>query len=53
MELDAAVPYFIRAIERRKKFAAFPWQLATLVRAGKFMPAWMYDRVAGRARFRE
>jgi short-subunit dehydrogenase len=53
MELDDAIPHFINAIERKKKFAAFPWQLATIVRAGKFMPSWMYDRIAGRARFRE
>lgn len=53
MELDDAVPLFIRAIERRKKFAAFPWQLATIVRAGKIMPAWLYDRIAGRARYHE
>jgi short-subunit dehydrogenase len=53
MELDDAIPKFLNAIEKRKKFAAFPWQLATIVRAGKFMPAWMYDRVAGRARYRE
>lgn len=53
MELDDAIPHFISAIEKRKKFAAFPWQLATIVRAGKFMPAWLYDRIAGRARYRE
>ena len=53
MELDDAIPLFLRAIEKKKKFAAFPWQLATIVRAGKLMPAWMYDRIAGRARFRE
>ena len=53
MELDDAIPLFIKAIEKRKKFAAFPWQLATIVRAGKFMPAWLYDRIAGRARYRE
>jgi short-subunit dehydrogenase len=53
MELDDAIPHFLKAIEKRKKFAAFPWQLATIVRAGKFMPAWMYDRIAGRARYRE
>ena len=53
MELEDAIPMFITAIEKRKKFAAFPWQLATIVRAGKFMPAWMYDRIAGRARYRE
>jgi short-subunit dehydrogenase len=53
MELDDAIPYFIRAIEKKKKFAAFPWQLATIVRAGKLMPAWLYDRIAGRLRYRE
>ena len=53
MELDDAIPLFLKAIEKKKKFAAFPWQLATIVRSGKFMPAWMYDRIAGRARYRE
>lgn len=53
MELDDSIPYFIKAIEKKKKFAAFPWQLATIVRAGKYMPSWMYDRIAGRARYRE
>ena len=53
MELDDAIPHFLRAIEKKKKLAAFPWQLAALVRAGRVFPAWLYDRVAGRARFRE
>lgn len=53
MELDDAIPHFIRAIEKKKRFAAFPWQLATLVRAGRIFPAWIYDRIAGRARYRE
>ena|SRR5436190_1498704 len=53
MELDDAIPHFIRAIENKKRFAAFPWQLATIVRAGKFMPAWLYDRFAGGAKYRE
>lgn len=52
MELDDAIPHFIRAIEKKKKFAAFPWQLATLVRAGRIFPAWLYDRIAGRANYR-
>lgn len=53
MELDDAIPLFIKAIENKKRFAAFPWQLAAIVRAGKFMPSWLYDRIAGRARYRE
>ncbi len=53
MERDDSIPHFMKAIEKRKRFAAFPWQLATIVRAGRFMPGWLYDRIAGRARFRE
>lgn len=53
MELDDAIPLFIKAIENRKRFSAFPWQLATIVRAGRFIPSWLYDRIAGRARYRE
>ncbi|CAN5390866.1 SDR family oxidoreductase [soil metagenome] len=53
LELDDAIPYFIRAIENKRKFAAFPWQLAWVVKLAKIMPAWLYDKVAGRSRFRE
>jgi len=53
MELDDAIPLFISAVEKKKKFAAFPWQLATFVRSAKFMPAWLYDRIAGKRRYRE
>ena len=53
LELDDAIPYFISAIEKKKKFAAFPFLLAQIVKLGKIMPAWLYDKVAGKARFRE
>jgi short-subunit dehydrogenase len=53
MELDDAIPHFINAIERRKKFSAFPWQLATLVRLARIFPASIYDKIAGRANYRE
>lgn len=53
MELDDAVPLFLRAIEKKKKFAAFPWQLAAIVKAGRIFPAWLYDKIAGKAKFRE
>lgn len=53
MELDDAIPLFLKAIEKKKKFAAFPWQLATIVRAGKFLPAHLYDQIATRTRYRE
>ncbi len=53
MRLEDAVPLFVRAIERRKRFAAFPWQLASFVRLGRVFPGWLYDRIAGRANYRE
>jgi NAD(P)-dependent dehydrogenase (short-subunit alcohol dehydrogenase family) len=53
MELDYAVSKIIRAIEKRKKSYAFPWQLATIVRAGMIMPNFMYDWIARRNSFRE
>ncbi|HTH51182.1 MAG TPA: SDR family NAD(P)-dependent oxidoreductase, partial [Pyrinomonadaceae bacterium] len=53
MYLDDAIPYFRRAMEQKKRFAAFPWQLATIVRIARFLPAKWYDAAAGRAKFRE
>lgn len=53
MELEDSVPLFLRAIEKRKKFAAFPWQLATVVRLARVFPTWLYDRIGGGVRYRE
>jgi NAD(P)-dependent dehydrogenase (short-subunit alcohol dehydrogenase family) len=53
MEVDYAVNKMIRAIEKHKKSYAFPWQLATIVRAGMVMPNFMYDWIARRNSFRE
>ncbi|MEP6912617.1 MAG: SDR family NAD(P)-dependent oxidoreductase [bacterium] len=53
MELDTAVKKMLRAIEKRRKRYSFPWQLATIVRAGMIMPIWMYDRITRANSFRE
>jgi short-subunit dehydrogenase len=53
MELDDAVGKMVRAIEKRRKRYSFPWQLATIVRAGMIMPIWMYDRISRANSFRE
>ncbi len=53
MELKDAIPLFLKAIETRKKFAAFPWQLAAIVRMGRIFPTWLYDKIAGGAKYRE
>lgn len=53
MEVDYAVKKMIHAIEKRKKSYAFPWQLATIVRAGMVMPNFMYDWISRRNSFRE
>jgi short-subunit dehydrogenase len=53
MDVDVAVAKILRAIEKRKKSYAFPWQLATIVRAGMIMPTFMYDWISRRNSFRE
>jgi NADP-dependent 3-hydroxy acid dehydrogenase YdfG len=53
MELPQATAKIVKIIEKKKKTAAFPFPLSTLVRAGQFFPAWLYDRIAGRSSFRE
>jgi short-subunit dehydrogenase len=53
MELETGVKKIVAAIEKEKKTYAFPWQLATIVRASMLMPATMYDWIAARNSFRE
>ncbi|MBA2732642.1 MAG: SDR family NAD(P)-dependent oxidoreductase [Acidobacteria bacterium] len=53
MELDDAIKKIIRAIEIRKKSYAFPWQLATIVRAAMLMPVSLYDRIIIKHSYRE
>ena len=53
MELGDAVKKIVSAIEREKRSYAFPWQLATIVRASMLMPPAMYDWIAERNSFRE
>ena len=53
LELEDAVKLIMRAIEKRKKSYAFPWQLANIVRLGMIMPNFMYDWIASRNSFRE
>ena len=53
MELDEGVKKIVSAIEKEKKIYAFPWQLATIVRASMLMPPSMYDWIAARNSFRE
>lgn len=52
MEVEEAVSKIIRAIEKRKKGYAFPWQLATVARACKLLPIPMYDWFAAKNSFR-
>lgn len=53
LELDDAVRKMAQAIEKRRKRYSFPWQLATIVRAGMVMPIWMYDQISRANSFRE
>jgi len=51
--LDDATRHIIRALERRPRTCAFPWQLASLVRLLKLMPNAVYDRIGSSTSFRE
>lgn len=53
MELDDAVKKIVRAIEAGKKSYAFPWQLASIVRAAMIMPIPLYDRIVSKRSYRE
>ncbi|HUE84155.1 MAG TPA: SDR family NAD(P)-dependent oxidoreductase [Pyrinomonadaceae bacterium] len=53
MELDDAVLKIVHAVEKRRKSYAFPWQLASIVRAAMVMPNSMYDWISRRNSFRE
>ena len=53
MELDAATKKIVRAIETRRKSCAFPWQLASIVRASMLFPIPLYDRIVAKRSYRE
>ncbi|HEV7891752.1 MAG TPA: SDR family NAD(P)-dependent oxidoreductase [Pyrinomonadaceae bacterium] len=53
LEADDAACRIIKAVERRARTYAFPWQLASLVRLIRHMPGALYDRLASNSNFRE
>jgi len=53
LEVEDAACRIIRAVERRARTYAFPWQLASLVRVIRHMPGRLYDRLASNSNFRE
>ncbi len=50
MELDDAAREMHAAIRDRVTHCAFPWQLATVVRAGRLLPDALYDRALKKQR---
>jgi hypothetical protein len=53
MELDDATKKIIHAIETRRRSYAFPWQLASIVRAAMLFPIPLYDRIVSKRSYRE
>jgi len=53
LEVDDAACRIIKAVERRARDYAFPWQLASLVRVIRHMPGALYDRFASNKSFRD
>jgi short-subunit dehydrogenase len=52
-DADRAAGQMLRAIEARRRTYAFPWQLATIARIGRWIPDALYDRMLARATLRE
>ena len=53
LEPEDAARRIVRAVERRARTYAFPWQLASLVRVIRHLPGRLYDRLASNTNFRE
>ena len=53
METADGTAKILRAIERKQKSYAFPWQLASLVRVAMVMPIALYDKIVGSRQYRE
>lgn len=53
LEVDVAARLIVKAVERRARTYAFPWQLASVVRLLKYMPDVIYDRIASNNSFRD
>ncbi|HEV2859627.1 MAG TPA: SDR family NAD(P)-dependent oxidoreductase [Pyrinomonadaceae bacterium] len=53
LEVDDAACRILRAIERRARTYAFPWQLASVVRVIRHIPGRLYDSFASRRSFRD
>jgi len=53
LEPEDAACRIVRAIERRARTYAFPWQLAAFVRVIRHLPGAVYDRLASNTNFRE
>ena len=53
IEVEDAACRIIKAVERRARTYAFPWQLASLVRVIRHIPGRLYDRLASNSNFRE
>jgi short-subunit dehydrogenase len=53
LEVDDAARRILRAVERRARTYAFPWQLAGIVRLLTHVPDALYDRFLGNRSFRD
>lgn len=53
LEVDDAARRMVRAIERRARTYAFPWQLAAFAGAVRYLPGRLYDRFAADRSFRD
>lgn len=50
LEVDEAADIILKGVDARHAVVAFPWQLASITRAGTVLPSRIYDRVVSRAK---
>jgi short-subunit dehydrogenase len=49
LQADEAAPRIARAIERKRRLAVIPWQMAAVAFVLRRLPRWLYDRLFARA----
>jgi NADP-dependent 3-hydroxy acid dehydrogenase YdfG len=42
---DRAARHIVRRLEKAPAIVAFPWPLAVMTTMGRYIPAWLYDRI--------
>jgi len=48
MSPEKAARKILRAIERKRRVYNFPWQMAAVIKLGRMLPRWLFDRLVSK-----